>query len=331
MAFVTPLFLAFDEADLPIPQGKGVYINAELPIGVDHAQWRPVLTCFQSWRDRYLRLSGAGYSAYKEADDGADSYDFALVLVGKHRAETLANIAMANRLVRPGGPVIIGGPKRAGAASLKKLLAQKTPLHAGFSKHHWQVFVGDAGQIEFEQPSPEKGPNGFVTAPGMFSHKMIDAGSALLVAHLPRDPCGSLADFGCGWGYLAVEALKKAGASHVTLIDAHAPSLNAAQANLAAQHPGVPCHTHWLDIASEEVPKRYDTIIMNPPFHTSDQTDVNLGIAFIEKAAGALKPGGRLIMVANRQLPYENMLDRQYRHWQEIASDNRFKALIAVR
>ncbi|MEN0002314.1 MAG: hypothetical protein AAF940_15655, partial [Pseudomonadota bacterium] len=126
MAFVTPLFLAFDEADMPVPQGRGVYLNAELPTGVDHALWRSVLTCLQPWRDRYLRLSGAGYNVEKERDDSAAGYDFALVLVGKHRAETLANIMAANRLVRPGGPVIIGGPKRAGAASLKKLLAQKT-------------------------------------------------------------------------------------------------------------------------------------------------------------------------------------------------------------
>ncbi|MEN0002156.1 MAG: methyltransferase, partial [Pseudomonadota bacterium] len=193
------------------------------------------------------------------------------------------------------------------------------------------VFVGEAGQLEIDQPEPEKGPQGFVTAPGMFSHKMIDAGSALLVAHLPRDAWGALADFGCGWGYLTVEALKIANASHVTLIDAHAPSLEAAQANVVAHHPGVSCATHWLDIATEALPEKYDTIIMNPPFHTGDQTDVKLGVAFIEKASRALKPGGRLLMVANRQLPYENVLNQHFRRWQELASDNRFKALVAVR
>lgn len=44
---------------------------------------------------------------------------------------------------------------------------------------------------------------------------------------------------------------------------------------------------------------------MNPPFHEGRVTDVSLGQSFIAAAASRLKPGGRLLMVANRQLPYE--------------------------
>ena len=44
---------------------------------------------------------------------------------------------------------------------------------------------------------------------------------------------------------------------------------------------------------------------MNPPFHTRPRADPALGQAMIRKAAAALRRGGRLFMVANRQLPYE--------------------------
>ena len=46
-------------------------------------------------------------------------------------------------------------------------------------------------------------------------------------------------------------------------------------------------------------------VVMNPPFHDGGAEDRSLGAAFIAAAARALKPGGRLLMVANRHLPYE--------------------------
>ena len=50
-------------------------------------------------------------------------------------------------------------------------------------------------------------------------------------------------------------------------------------------------------------------MIMNPPFHQGRAAEPDLGAAFIAAAARILKPHGRLMMVANRQLPYEAALD----------------------
>jgi 16S rRNA (guanine1207-N2)-methyltransferase len=51
----------------------------------------------------------------------------------------------------------------------------------------------------------------------------------------------------------------------------------------------------------------------------------------IEAAARALKSGGRLLLVANRQLPYEQVLARAFRDGGETARDGRYKVLWAVR
>jgi 16S rRNA (guanine1207-N2)-methyltransferase len=51
----------------------------------------------------------------------------------------------------------------------------------------------------------------------------------------------------------------------------------------------------------------------------------------IAAAARALKPGGRLFLVANRQLPYEQVLADDFRHAGETVRDASYKVLWAVR
>jgi 16S rRNA (guanine1207-N2)-methyltransferase len=51
----------------------------------------------------------------------------------------------------------------------------------------------------------------------------------------------------------------------------------------------------------------------------------------IMAAARALEPGGRLYLVANRQLPYERVLAKEFRAAGETVRDVRYKVLWAVR
>ena len=68
---------------------------------------------------------------------------------------------------------------------------------------------------------------------------------------------------------------------------------------------------------------------MNPPFHSGQAADVDLGRAFLTSAAAALKRGGKLFLVANRQLPYESALDDLRLAWRKAAEDNTYKLLFA--
>jgi 16S rRNA G1207 methylase RsmC len=90
-----------------------------------------------------------------------------------------------------------------------------------------------------------------------------------------------------------------------------------------------PCvRFHWHDVTTG-LPETYDAILMNPPFHTGQHADVDLGRAFLSVAAASLKRNGKLLLVANRQLPYEPLLDSLRLAWRKVAEDGTYKVIFA--
>ncbi|TIW22658.1 MAG: methyltransferase, partial [Mesorhizobium sp.] len=87
----------------------------------------------------------------------------------------------------------------------------------------------------------------------------------------------------------------------------------------------------WTDLLTETVERRYDAIVMNPPFHSGRAAEPGIGSGMIRAASKALKPGGRLFMVANRQLPYEKVLAAAFSSHAEVARDGMFKVFSARR
>ena len=130
--------------------------------------------------------------------------------------------------------------------------------------------------------------------------------------------------------------------ARLDLFEADARALDCARMNLARHREPVtrlsspPCaadeeeriHFHWHDVTTG-LPGIYDAIVMNPPFHTGQATDVDLGRAFLKTAAASLKRGGKLLLVANRQLPYEAALEASGLTWRKIAEDRIYKILSA--
>jgi 16S rRNA (guanine1207-N2)-methyltransferase len=70
---------------------------------------------------------------------------------------------------------------------------------------------------------------------------------------------------------------------------------------------------------------------MNPPFHQGRAAEPEVGLKLIATAARTLGSGGRLFLVANRQLPYEKALAASFPQWERIAGDGAFKVLSARR
>jgi len=159
----------------------------------------------------------------------------------------------------------------------------------------------------------------------MFSARDIDKGSALLAEQFASKLHGRVADFGAGWGYLSAKALE-AGVEHIDLYESDYAALEAAKINA----PGAAGY-NWCDITREAPKGPFDTIIMNPPFHTSRAAEPALGQAFIEAASKALPQGGRLLMVANSRLPYEAVLTKHFRRFSALFHRDGFKVLEAVR
>lgn len=281
----------------------------------------------QSFRPDYLRLKNAS----PHITHG--SYEQGLVLLTKHKEENFANIARGWSLLADGGTLICAGANEDGAASLEKQIGKVFGLAGTLSKFHSRVFW----LVKAERPPPDYwlgltrlqpvGDGSWFSQPGIFSWDKIDDGSALLARHLPQDLSGHVADFGCGWGYLARCVLGSSAVEHIDLIDAEHRAIEAAQVNITDDR----ARFHWLDLANEPAPAIYDAVVCNPPFHTGRASTPALGQKVLEAASGALKPGGQLYLVANRGLPYEAMLKAHFASFETLADNNKFRVTRAIR
>ena len=267
-------------------------------------------------------------------DLGDQRWPVVLVLPGKSREETLAWFAMARDHLAPGGTVVVAMPNTAGARRFEKLLAEAAGEVVSLQKHKCRAF--HATESDDFKPSvfdawragllpQDISETSFVAQAGTFSANRIDPGSAFLAEHLPRTLQGTVADLGAGWGYLSDAILRRCPkVESLDLFEADARAMTCARANLSAHDR--PIRYHWHDVTTG-LPEKYDTIVMNPPFHTGQVTDVDLGFRFLQVAMASLGRDGELFFVANRQLPYEGVLETSGLEWRITAEDKTYKLL----
>jgi len=296
------------------------------------------LLCEQSFKPAYDALAAAGHPVTRAIEG---TFELILCRLTGDKAENRANLARAWRHLVPGGTLVVGGTRETGAVSLEAEVAATLPLAGSLAKYHCRVFwlrrdadalpPGWSDWRDAAEPAPHPGP-GYLTRPGMFSWREIDPGSRLLAEALPGDLAGRGADLGAGWGYLAVETLRRAAPGcRLDLYEAEALALDAAAVALARAGLEQRAEGRWHDVAATPLPARlYDFVVMNPPFHRGKTTDVSLGQAFIAQAARALRPGGRLLLVANRQLPYERILREHFPRITPLAETGLYKVIAAA-
>jgi 16S rRNA (guanine1207-N2)-methyltransferase len=336
------LMLPFAGGQLAWPGEDGVLFIGAREGWPLHARPLPGLVCEQDLKPQAEALQRAGF-ALAEAGDPT-CYPLVLLLPPRQREQARAQMARALARLAPGGSIVACMPNREGAKSGEADLARLAgPLHT-LSKHHCRVFWTSSPQVDPALAAAWLGGDaprriedarvpggGFFSRPGVFAWDRIDPASLLLAEHLPVDLRGHAADLGAGWGYLAGQLLARCpGVTALDLHEADARALQLARDNLAAWNAGVPLEFHWQDVAAG-LPRRYDTIVCNPPFHAQGAGErVDLGRAFIVAAAAALQPGGRLWLVANRHLPYEAVLDASFGSTRIVAQRDGFKVIEAI-
>jgi len=176
--------------------------------------------------------------------------------------------------------------------------------------------------VELTQPAPEvavaepwhtwEGPDGAMrTLVGTFAADRLDAGTAALLTALAQPAAaGELAgarvlDLGCGSGVLARRALGS-GAAEVLALDDDLAAVRSTRAALT----GAPrARVVWSDLTLD-VPDAcgFDVVLTNPPFHVGRRVVAALSEGFVAAAQVALRPGGRLWLVANEALPFARLL-----------------------
>lgn len=133
----------------------------------------------------------------------------------------------------------------------------------------------------------------FLTDSGVFSKKMVDYGSQVLLNNFELEKGQRLLDVGCGYGPLGL-TLSKVFGVNATLVDINSRAIELAQKN--AEKNGVTA-TIFQSNLYENVSETFHHIISNPP--------IRAGKAVVhEVISGAydhLLPGGKLTIVIQKK------------------------------
>ncbi len=243
-------------------------------------------------------------------------------------------LALALRALRPGGELDVMAPKAKGGSRLRKELeAFGVEVGETAKAHHRRCLVvrpegpltGLDEAVAAGAPRRAPGLEAW-SQPGVFAWDRIDPGSALLAQVLPPLK-GAGIDLGCGYGALATVVLRAPGVTALRLVDLDRRAVEAARRNVEDPRATF----DWADVRTLGEDGELDFAVTNPPFHDGGAEDRRLGQAFIRKAAGLLKKGGVLWLVANRHLPYEAELDAAFKRVRMVADAGGYKVFEAVK
>jgi 16S rRNA (guanine1207-N2)-methyltransferase len=309
-------------AGLDLAEDPGVL--ADLPL-LEFQGWRSAQrrggAAVLPWRGAHLRAraEAPGLSVLDLPVDLPEGhFTQALVRIQKGRAATMADLAVAWGALAPQGSLLVAGHNDLGITGWAKRLATQLgqPAEVLANRAHGRVvrFRRDAAAL----PMPEvlavpadaeeaaAGRASLNAWPGVFSRDGLDAGTALLQSCLVGLPWVPLAvDLGCGAGQLALHALRHGVAGYALLLDADARAVRSADRNLASLGLASRGHTLWWDAFEPAPALAADLVLLNPPCHAGAANDLAIARQLFSVGFAMLAPGGRLLVVANRQLPYE--------------------------
>jgi len=347
-AALDTLWLPFSSGTLAWPRAaKALFMRARAG-AMWHALQPDMLACEQSFKPFADALTGAGFAL---AEENRESFPLVLLLPPRQREESRALLARALLRATPNGAVVASmlnnEGARSGEADLERLAGSVHSLSKNKCRVFWAtakpgamdaVLVEQWAALDAPRPIAE---GRFMSRPGLFAWDRIDAASALLARCIPADFTGHGADLGAGFGYLSAEVLRRCpSVTALDLYEAEARALALARTNLQRQverdeqvvqvlRPAL--NFFWHDVTTGlGQPARYDFIVSNPPFHQGRADRPEMGRAFILAAAAALLPGGRLWLVANRHLPYEEVLRKNFRKVRTVTEEHSFKVFEAI-
>ena len=336
-AALETMMLALEQEPALVPaEGRIGFLRARPHASLK--QFGERLVCQQNYKPAAEALEAAGWPV---AENIEAPCSLVLLLPDRQKEQTFADFAHGMALLEPGGALVVGLHNDWGARRFEKHLTEFAGEVGKLSKHHCRAFWARKTEALNAALSAEWAAHGelrrvldgrFWSCPGLFHWDELDAGSQLLVDHLPKDIHGKVADLGAGWGFLSDFVLRHCpDVTTLDLFEADRLAIEAAKRNLGLVPMKLRPQFHWADVTRGVGDARYDFIVMNPPFHEGRQTDHLLGVKFIANAAKALKPGGQLWLVANRHLPYERFLAEAFAHHSQVVQTAGFKVLMAVK
>jgi 16S rRNA (guanine1207-N2)-methyltransferase len=295
--------------------------------GYPPAELRP-----DNWPRGALQFSPLSPDSLDLEDVEPHNLDRIAVLAPPGTVERRYTLALALEALVPGGELIALAPKDKGGSRIAKELAEFGCDVIENSKSHHRIcattcpdeLIGTEDAIVAGSLQTVEALN-LASQPGIFSWDRIDPATQLLLAHLPSFS-GKGADFGCGIGVLALKVLESDKVTALTLIDIDRRAIAASKENVTDTRATL----IWGDVREQNL-TGLDFIVMNPPFHDGGTEDRALGQDFIRKSASCLRKGGALWLVANRHLPYEDILTPLFDNIRMVAQEQGFKIYEAIK
>ncbi len=274
-----------------------------------------------------------------------------VVLLPMPKGRDLARLWLLNAALatNPGGRIYLAGPNRGGIKSFLQdaeallgpgallsykggnrvaLFTRPATLPDPLPEPFRQPGLREGGYVTFS--APVAGAQRTLCArPGVFSRDDLDEGTRLLLEVLTVRPGEQALDLGCGYGVVALHMALAGPTGDVTLVDVDSLACQCARETLARNGIAAPV-VHGDGLAA--VPgRRFTLIASNPPFHAGHDVSLEMTAAFIAESYEALERNGRLVLVANRFLTYQRMLEERFGQVEVLARTPAYQVLSAAR
>ncbi len=171
---------------------------------------------------------------------------------------------------------------------------------------------------------------------GTFGGASIDAGTRLLLSHLPDvlpggGPNDPWLDLACGNGIIGAWLATRHPSSFVVSSDPSSSAVASAGETMRANRVEDRVRVERADALEERPDASASLITLNPPFHSGAAVTDQIAPRLFADAARVLRPGGELWCVWNSPLRYRAALERIVGPTRQVARDPRFTVTVTTR
>ncbi|MCJ8318125.1 MAG: methyltransferase [Colwellia sp.] len=166
----------------------------------------------------------------------------------------------------------------------------------------------------------------------VYAREKLDLGARYFLQSLPAvAESTKVIDLGCGNGVLGLTLLAAQPLAKIHFVDESYMAIASAKANIEKNLPNEvgQCEFTVNDCLTNIDERDIDLVLCNPPFHQQTATTDHIAWQMFNDAFRALKKGGELRIIGNRQLAYHIKLMRIFGNCKEIATNNKFVTLSA--
>ena len=315
---------------------------------IDH-NYTAIETTRQTLAANSILLTSVDFMTNLELPAECNSkFEIVIMMLPKSRSLARRWLIQASHALAPSGRLYIAGSNAEGIQSVLKdaseLFGQGSILAYKKGNRIAQFIMKDpAATVPDWALTPGIAPGTWVefsveaanqvlqirSLPGIFAYDHLDEGTYTLLQAMEIPHAARVLDAGCGYGIIGMTA-SLLGAGRVDLIDNNLLAIAAAQETIRVNHlknveafPG--------DLINSTSLGQYDLVISNPPFHSGHSVDYLVAEAIIRHAFMALERGGRVVIVANRFIRYDRLIEDIFGSCSTLRKSNKFHVLSGLK